>query len=107
MPLTSTGENKLLNSWKEIAHYLSRGVRTVQRWERDLELPVRRPYKKKRSVVIALSADIDQWLSRAPVALLAHNPGPDLHAGKAHHTAQHISGGPAANGVQGQVNYRH
>ncbi len=31
----------VLNSWKEIACYLGRGVRTVQRYERDLGLPVR------------------------------------------------------------------
>jgi hypothetical protein len=30
-----------LEGWKEIATYLRRGVRTVQRWERD-GLPVRR-----------------------------------------------------------------
>src|SRR4051812_33630088 len=31
-----------LQSWKEIAAYLKRGVRTVQRWERSHGLPVRR-----------------------------------------------------------------
>ena len=56
----------LLNSWKEIAAYMGRGVRTVQRWERDLGLPVRRPRAKMRSAVIALSEDLDQWLHSAP-----------------------------------------
>jgi len=42
-----------LNSWKEIATYLSRGVRTVQRWERELKLPVHRIGKGKRSPVYA------------------------------------------------------
>jgi hypothetical protein len=69
-----SGENKLLNSWKEIAQYLSRGVRTVQRWERDLELPVRRPHNRKRSTVIAFSSDIDQWLYRAPTAAISQYP---------------------------------
>ncbi len=40
----------LLNSWKEIAAYMGRGVRTVQRWERDLALPVRR-LGKERTIV--------------------------------------------------------
>ena len=31
-----------LDSWKEIAAYLRKGLRTVQRWERTEGLPVRR-----------------------------------------------------------------
>lgn len=53
----------ILNSWKEIAGYLGRGVRTVQRWEKDLGLPVRRPRNKTRSAVMALPPEIDSWLS--------------------------------------------
>ena len=34
-----TGER--LDSWKEIAAYLSRSVRTLHRWEKDEGLPVR------------------------------------------------------------------
>lgn len=56
----------VLNSWKEIASYLGRGVRTVQRYERDLGLPVRRPRGKSRSAVVALSDDLDTWLRQAP-----------------------------------------
>ena len=54
---------EILNSWKEIAVYLGRGIRTVQRWEIDLGLPVRRPRGKARSAVIALKAELDSWLS--------------------------------------------
>jgi hypothetical protein len=60
-------KEQVLNSWKEIAAYMGRGVRTVQRWERELGLPVRRPRGRSRSAVIALAADLDQWLHRAPV----------------------------------------
>lgn len=52
----------LLNSWKEIACYLDRGVRTVQRWEAHFGLPVRRLRGKSRSAVIAMRSDLDQWL---------------------------------------------
>lgn len=52
----------ILNTWKEIAAYLGRGVRTAQRWEHDLKLPVRRPREKDRSAVLALRSEIDRWL---------------------------------------------
>src|SRR5215831_9015241 len=61
--LSIPAHNQVLNSWKEIARYLERGVRTVQRWETDLALPVRRPRGKKRSAVIAIRCDIDDWLN--------------------------------------------
>ena len=58
----------VLNSWKEIASYVGRGVRTVQRWEQDLAFPVRRPRGSNRSPVIALKADIDAWMKSRPMA---------------------------------------
>jgi hypothetical protein len=51
----------LLNSWKEIAAYLDRGVRTVQRWEKQ-GLPVRRLSSGPRAPVIATTTDIDAWI---------------------------------------------
>ncbi len=73
----------VLNSWKEIACYLNRGVRTVQRWEAELGLPVRRPRGRSRSAVIAIRSDIDKWLRACPVsagepaANAASDPGPN------------------------------
>jgi|SRR5215467_7969161 len=55
-----------LNSWKEIASYLNRGVRTVQRWERELQLPVRRPRGTRRSAVLAVRSEIEVWLRSCP-----------------------------------------
>ena len=57
----------VLNSWKEIATYLGRGVRTVQRYERELQLPVCRVGGKSRRSVIALSQDLDTWLRYATI----------------------------------------
>src|SRR5690349_6209706 len=57
----------VLNSWKEIAEYMGRGVRTVQRYERDLRLPVHRPAGKSRSAVIAFADEIDRWMRKAPL----------------------------------------
>jgi hypothetical protein len=51
----------VLQSWKEIAAYVGRGVRTVQRWE-AFGLPVRRPSGRNRSAVLALKDEVDQWL---------------------------------------------
>lgn len=66
MASPSPASADVLNSWKEIAAYLKRGVRTVQRWEADLGLPVRRPRGTSRSAVIAVRSDIDQWLNSFP-----------------------------------------
>ena len=66
--MDSNGE--VLNSWKEVAAYLGRGVRTVQRWELELGLPVRRPRGKSRSAVIAFKPELDKWLHNAPVEQL-------------------------------------
>ena len=66
----------ILNSWKEIANYLGRGVRTVQRWERDLGLPVHRPMGKDRSAVLAFPQELDRWLQRTPVRSAAMSATP-------------------------------
>jgi hypothetical protein len=50
-----------LESWKEIAAYLNRGVRTVQRWERTEALPVYRHHHDKRGTVYAFRHEIDAW----------------------------------------------
>jgi hypothetical protein len=54
----------LLNSWKEIATYLGRGVRTAQRWEK-YGLPVRRLAPGPRASVIADAREIDRWIRSA------------------------------------------
>jgi hypothetical protein len=56
------GRKPVLTSWKDIARYLGKGVRTVQRWERTLGLPVRRTTQEKKSVVLAIPEEIDLWI---------------------------------------------
>jgi hypothetical protein len=56
----------ILNSWKEIACYLNRGIRTVQRWEADLGMPVHRPRGIGRSAVVAVRCEIDGWIKSCP-----------------------------------------
>src|SRR5437764_162403 len=61
-------EGRRLETWKEIAEYLRREVRTVQRWEQEQGLPVRRHAHQKRSSVYAFAEELDAWRSaRAPV----------------------------------------
>jgi hypothetical protein len=65
--LETSGKRTILNSWKEIAAYIGRGVRTVQRYEHQSKLPVRRIENRDHSSVIAYSDEIDAWLNRRPV----------------------------------------
>jgi hypothetical protein len=71
---------EMLNSWKEIAAYLDRGVRTVQRWERDLRLPVHRIGKGKRSPVFASVHELKFWITTSGVNSTHPPNGPILVA---------------------------
>lgn len=51
-----------LDSWKAIAHYLGRDVRSVQRWERERGLPVYRLPGQKGGAVFAYEDELEQWL---------------------------------------------
>lgn len=53
-----------LNSWKEIAAFLGRTVRTVQRWEKTDGLPLIRGGPGHRGVVLASKRQIGEWWRR-------------------------------------------
>jgi len=53
----------VLTSWKDIARYMGKGVRTVQRWEQDFGLPVRRPYGSNKKAILARPRDLDAWVA--------------------------------------------
>ena len=55
----------VLTSWKEIAQYLGKGVRTVQRWEQMFGLPVRRPTAGNHHAIVAIPEELDAWLRSA------------------------------------------
>jgi len=58
-----------LDSWKEIAAYLSRDVTTVQRWEKREGMPVHRHLHDRMGSVYASRAELDAWTrSRNPRA---------------------------------------
>jgi len=50
-----------LESWKEIAAYLKRDTRTVQRWEKREGLPVHRHLHDKLGTVYASKSELDRW----------------------------------------------
>lgn len=52
----------VLRSWKDIARYVGTSVKTVQRWEREYGLPVRRVEPNKGSVVFTFQDEVDDWL---------------------------------------------
>lgn len=72
-----------LESWKEIAAYLRRGVTTVQRWEHQEGLPVHRLPHAKKGSVFALRSELDEWLQTR------------TQLGEAHHDASEV---PASAG---------
>jgi hypothetical protein len=51
-----------LSGWKDIATFLGKGVRTVQRWEKEFGLPVHRLGKDGGEIVLASKHEIEQWL---------------------------------------------
>jgi len=68
-----------LESWGEIAAYLRREIRTVQRWERYQGLPVRRLLIGKLGSVYAYRSELDKWYrERQPHA----DPEGDANGGK-------------------------
>ncbi len=50
-----------LDSWKEVAQFFRREVRTVQLWEKHEGLPVRRQLHKKSGSVYAYRRELEQW----------------------------------------------
>lgn len=62
-----TKAHEIVSGWKEIANYMGKGVRTVQRYERLLGLPVRRPAGKPWGSVVATKAEIDAWVAASPI----------------------------------------
>ena len=51
-----------LDSWKEIAVYLHRDVKTVQRWEKREGMPVHRHQHDRMGSVYAFSSELDAWM---------------------------------------------
>src|SRR5687767_5236706 len=63
--IPSGGPPRRLDSWKEIAEYLRRDVRTATRWESQ-GLPLHRVAGGKGRSVFAFTNEIDAWMASHP-----------------------------------------
>ncbi len=74
MAVTTLPDDRV-ESWKQIAAYLKRDIRTVQRWERTEGLPVHRHRHQKLSSVYAFKSELDRWQSGSRATILAETQG--------------------------------
>jgi|GEM_PF-1059338 len=56
-------ERRTLESWKEISDYLQRSIKTCQRWEMELGLPIHRLDGTPSARVFAYPEELDIWKS--------------------------------------------
>jgi TolB-like protein len=93
----TTGASPRLDSWKEIATYLKRGVRTVRRWERQEGLPVHRHAHGKQATVYGFAHEIENWLrgrsaeESADRLRVAHEPQSSAWSGSETDQKEHRS----------------
>jgi len=73
-PTAETSGDQRLDSWKEIAAYLKREVRTLHRWEDEEGLPIHRHLHKERGSVYAYKAELDSWWNNRRAALERPTP---------------------------------
>lgn len=59
-------QSRRLDSWKEIADYVGKDVRTAMRWAKSDGLPVRRVAGVRGRSVFAFTGEIDAWLAGGP-----------------------------------------
>ncbi|MDP9266701.1 MAG: hypothetical protein M3P27_00060 [Acidobacteriota bacterium] len=95
--------SNILSSWKEIALYVGRSVRTVQRWEREIGLPVHRPNAKSEGVVVALPAELDAWVRSMPTSAQLDGDGVH-HDGDGNGVAVRGNGGNGRASTAGKSN---
>src|ERR1700683_5140895 len=79
-PRDTESSSRRLNSWKEIADFLDRDVRSVQRWEHERGLPVHRIPGQKGGAVFAYEVELETWLRSGKAAELS-NAASDAEAG--------------------------
>ena len=86
----SPASHDRLDGWKEISAHIGRGIRTAQRWERDLGMPVHRLSTGAGEAVYARRPELDAWIVRQSRSSLAPMAGdgdtPDGNNGS-HHAA--------------------
>src|ERR1700753_4025865 len=74
-PHPSNQDAGRLDSWKEIANYFRREVRTVQLWEKKEGLPVHRHFHKHLGSVFAFRSELKAWKEQVSQKSQAHQAG--------------------------------
>lgn len=69
------GNEHPLETWKEIAAYLNRDLRTVKRWEHSRGLPVHRLPGGSKAAVYALREELDAWRHAATSPIVEQAQG--------------------------------
>jgi len=67
-----------LEGWKQIAAYLKRDVRTIQRWEKAEQFPVRRQMHRKLGSVLAFKGELNRWVEQRCSLHLKNSPPTSL-----------------------------
>lgn len=73
--MSRTPPEDRLDSWKAIARYLGRSVRTVRRWEQQEGMPVHRLMHQSQASVYAFRQELDDW--REARVLIPSDPQSD------------------------------
>jgi len=83
-PVEAASDDRL-ESWKEIAAYMRRDVKTVQRWEKREAMPVHRHLHDKMGSVYAFRAELDAWARKRRLPTSAEEsttfPAPESPSG--------------------------
>lgn len=61
LAMTGQSQTDRLESWKAIARYIGRSVRTARRWEAEEGMPVHRQMHKAQGTVYAIRDELDRW----------------------------------------------
>jgi TolB-like protein/Tfp pilus assembly protein PilF len=95
--LSKNWPKERLDSWKEVASFFRREVRTVQFWEKREGLPVRRHHHKKLGSVYAYRFELEQWwIARSAMENSSRPPEqPEVREVNAKHSVNPRQGGEA------------
>src|SRR5512133_1841719 len=75
-----TGADDRLESWKEIAVFLRRDIRTVQRWEKTEHMPVHRHVHDKLGSIYAFKSELTEWQLQRTAVEDVPEPVPEAEA---------------------------
>ena len=83
MAAKAVHQANMLSCWKDIAHYMGRSVRTVQRWEQQAGLPVLRPASHgPKSQILLDRREADAWMASRSLPVTGSRRGVRVRASR-------------------------